>query len=537
MIIFGIGGSAHDFSSCIVQDGQIRIMVEEERITRDKHAVSLRSQFFRSKAYVMDYMKLNENDIDMFIGNDILRNHLIKLHFPEKTKLIGHHMSHIAGTYYTSGFPESALLCIDGGGSALKDNTVEVVSYGYAQNNDIQIIHKTTQDQSRGVYNSLGGLYEVFTTVCGFRVLEDGKTMGLSAYGKDTYYHELSKNVIIDSLGNVSMLKSANQLREYANELKKGKNEEQIFQINADLAYAGQRILEESVFQIMRILYEKTKSPRLCYSGGVALNSVLNGKIFKNTPFKEVYILPACNDAGTSIGAALYGYYNLAGYPYHGGKRLRSAYLGKIYDDYQIEKALDSQKDKIQWRKLETEELLNDAVRNLSDQKIIGWFQGRSEIGPRALGHRSILTDARDKDMKEKLNKRVKFRESFRPFAPVVPLEKAKDYFYMDRDESEFMLFVSRVRKECLEEIPSVMHIDQTARVQTLTEKENDLIYQLVMEFGKLTGTYVLLNTSFNVQGQPIVEKPKEAIDCFLSTQIDLLYMNRYKIEKVKTNE
>ena len=537
MIIFGIGGSAHDFSSCIVQDGKIRIMLEEERITRNKHALGFRSHFFRSKAYVMDNMKLHENDIDMFIGNDLIMSHLIKLHFPERTRLIRHHMSHIAGTYYSSGFSESALLCIDGSGSVLSDDAEEVITYGYAQNNDIRIMHQVTQDYKKNIYSSLGGLYEAFTVLCGFRVFEDGKTMGLSAYGKDTYYHELSKYVSIDSIGNLSMFQSPGQLKEYANELKKGKNEEQIFRIHADLAYAGQRILEESVFEIMRILYEKTKCSRLCYSGGVALNSVHNGKILKNTPFKEVYILPACNDAGTSIGAALYGYYNLAGNPYHGGKRLRSAYFGKSYDDSYIEKALKVQNGKIQWRKLERSELLKDAVKNLSEQKIVGWFQGRSEIGPRALGNRSILTDARDKNMKDKLNKRVKFREGFRPFAPVVPLEKAKDYFVMEHDESEFMLFVSQVREDRCDEIPSVIHIDQTARVQTLTANENDLIYQLVMEFGNETGTYVLINTSFNVQGQPIVEKPEEAIDCFLSTQIDVLYMNSYKIEKVKINE
>jgi carbamoyltransferase len=304
---------------------------------------------------------------------------------------------------------------------------------------------------------------------------------------------------------------------------------ELLFEEMANIAYAGQYHLEQILLACANFLYRKTKSKNLCIAGGVALNSVANYKILENTHFENIFIQPAAGDAGTSIGAALYGYYHIMDQPMPSTKEKFSPYLGKNYSKQSIEQAIGLYKEKLLIVK--PEHLFKETAKILSEGKIIGWFQGKSEIGPRALGNRSILADARNKDMKDSINSRIKHREAFRPFAPLVLENKQADYFSTDHP-SYYMLLVPYIHEAKRDEVPSITHVDGTGRVQTVSETMNPVLHDLLSAFYDLTGTPILLNTSFNDNGEPIVETPTDAIECFLNIDLDYLIMDDYILSK-----
>lgn len=546
MKILGIGGSDHDLSSCLLKDDDILITIEEERLSKEKHGSGVRSCTLNSVDYCLNEYNYNYEDMDMIITSDLFFPRLnSRKPFIDKMIKINHHLAHNACAYYLSGYDEAALLTIDGNGSIFAFESSETVTLGYANGKTLSTIDKAygaagvgSIDNTSANENSLGRFYSFFNTVCGFGFRDSGKLMGLSSYGEGNYVNEMRKfaKVEVDSKSHLNIqidLKSSG-LKDFLKYVFLKKTEEEKFKVKADIAYSAQYLLEEFIFIIMNHLYEKTKCKKLCYSGGVAYNSVINGKILKNTPFEQVFIPPAAGDSGIAIGAALYGYYHILDNPLKKRKQLKHAYTGRTYNEDNILHAFKKFKDFITYEKLGKEKVLEIAASCLKKGRIIGWFQGKSEIGPRALGNRSILADPRRKDMKDIINSKVKFRESFRPFAPVILREKVNEYFKTDFPDNPFMLYVSEVQEDKKEIIPAVTHVDGTARLQTIDDMTNEMYYKLIQKFYELTDVPVLLNTSFNTKGKPIVESPYDAIECYLDCDMDDLFIGDYQVTKIK---
>jgi carbamoyltransferase len=543
MVILGIGGSTHDFSYCLLKDGTIIGAIEEERVSREKHSKGVHSQALGGMKCLLKQHGLSYEDVDIFISNSLWYGHTEYPFFSNIIR-INHHLAHACSSYYNSGFDESALLVIDGSGDQFLGRKWSTISLGYASGKKPSIFEsvygtfKKASGDGTDIYdqatNSLGELYSSITCCCGFGRLNEGKTMGLAPYGSDRYVKEMEQFVKISLCNkNLDVKVNISDLNRWANEIVL---KDESFENKAALAYAGQAILEESVFHIMNVLYDKTKCKNLCYAGGTALNSVLNGKIKKKTPFENIYIFPAAGDAGTSFGAAQYAHYVLCNSPYQ-AKKMATCFLGGKYDDHDIETVLKKYENQIIVEYInDTHNMTKKAAELLNDGKIIGWFQGESEIGPRALGNRSILADPRNPYMKDIINSKIKFRESFRPFAPVVLKEQMKNYFITDFDDNPYMLYVAEVCADKKNMLGAVTHVDGSARLQTVTIEQNPLYYKVIDEFYKLTSVPVLLNTSLNTKGEPIVEKPEEAIRCLLESDLDGIFIHSYYIAKYIPN-
>lgn len=548
MIVLGVGGSIHDYAYCTVKDGRILCAVEEERISREKYGIGKKSLMARGKNYTLPVDDLgNKQKPDMIVTNSLMNSKFVETHFGTDCIKINHHMAHAASAYYPSQFDSCAILVSDARGSDIDADEFETISLYYAHNGQIDLLHRVTGREVKvskpffsktlhidEIYeNSLGDFYSILTRICGFGRGEDGKLMGLAPYGTNKY-RELLENCITYTDHGALSISYNNSFMESVQDLIENKQGEALFDVQKDLAYSAQEIFEDYTIKILQYLYQLTNCKNLCIAGGTGLNSVLNGKISDLTEFEHVYIQPAAGDAGTSIGAALYGYYNIANNKYEESSCIQSAYLGRNYLEEEISKSLHKYQDEIQWENYQDKSAMYyEAAKDIYNNKIVGWFQGGSEIGPRALGNRSILANACHKDMKDILNSRVKFRESFRPFAPSILNEYAKDYFKMNCDESLYMLKVFDVQPDKKDVIPSVVHVDGTARVQTVTKVSNSHYYNLISEFYKIAHVPVILNTSFNIKGEPIVETPEDAIKCFLSTNIDILYLDHFKVKKI----
>lgn len=462
---------------------------------------------------------------------------------------INHHMAHAASAYYTSGLYESAILVLDGLGEHVTTSQVETVTKAFGLKSTINVIDKKlgrlentiTRARSNQIMvntNSLGTLYEIVTRMCGFSLYQEGKTMGLAAYGTSTYEQYMMDCIKYES--NELRIDLRNIMDFISCTLSETKSD-MLFQVKADIAYAVQRVLEYYVIAFANELYEQTHSSNLCMAGGLALNSSCNGRLIRETKFKKIHIFPAAGDAGTAVGAALFGYYSIGGNEFYGDYKLRHVYFGKQYGHKEIEDTVKKYEQKIDWVECQKCEYVKSAVKELKAGSIIAWFDGGAEFGPRALGHRSILANPTIKEMKDIINSKVKFREAFRPFAPSVLKEYVDEFFEFPNAQSDFMLFVCRVRDDKKLVIPAVTHVDQSARIQTVTYEEQGIYYYLINEFYKQTGVPMLLNTSFNLKNQPIVETPEEAIVAFINSNIDVLYLNgvivRKKEEKNKNSE
>ncbi|MGE6575985.1 carbamoyltransferase family protein [Paenibacillus xylanexedens] len=548
MRVLGIGGSIHDYSVCLVEDGQITFSIEEERVTRVKHAFGLGPRLHRNLAsdYVLSAAGIQDGDVDLIIGNDFLNEVYYLKYKDREPHLINHHLAHAASTYYSSNFEEAAILVMDGGGSSFLLNDIlygETISFYRGHGKEITEIKKIKgkitknpkKDLDSAFEDSLGFLYSITSECIGFisskGFAEPGKTMGLAPYGTPTYIDRFGEFFSFTEEGDFRQTRQQqDQMAEFImNTLASSQSEQEQQQRKADFAYAAQYYTEKIIIALCNFLYQKTKCNRLCLAGGVALNSVANYKILQHTPFKEVFVIPATGDNGTAIGAAMYGYYHILNQSRNVSSELFNPYLGVAYDTNTVLNSLKKYEDKIKWK--EVENVYRDAARLLADGNIIGWFQGRSEIGPRALGNRSILADPRDKGMKDKINSKVKHREAFRPFAPIILEEKQSEYFSTTHP-SYYMLFVPEVLQSKRDEIPAVTHVDGTGRLQTVTRQLNMELYSVVEEFYRQTGTPVLLNTSFNDNGEPIVETPEDAICCFLNTGLDMLFIHNFLISR-----
>ncbi len=527
--ILGIGGSRHDFSFCYLENGIIISAIAEERLSREKNSLGPRSKMFRGINYCLSSKNLSIDDVDLIVTNDLCEcGSLAK---PQNSFLhniisINHHMAHASAAYYQSGFDKAACLVIDANGSLYNNGDIaETISYGIATNGKINLNNTVYSQVNQYETNSLGQLYLYITYQCGFCFGQEGKTMGLAAYGNDRFLSEMRNNI------NPSMNDYINaELVQCIQDIFKKYGSD--FQVKADIAYATQQILEENVFRIMNDLYNRFKCKNLCYAGGIALNSVLNGKIKDNTSFENVFVFPAAGDCGTSVGAALYGYHQIYQKPYIPNKKICNVYFGNTYSDDKILDQLSNYNDLIFFEKKSHKSIIKETAKDISDGKIIGWFQNGSEFGPRALGNRSILADPRDKDMKDILNKKIKFRETFRPFAPVIMEEYICKYIDTRFNDNPFMLYVGSVQDEVRHVIPSAIHIDGTARFQSISRDNNAILYELLQEFMKITGVPILINTSFNTKGMPIVENPSDALKCLLNSNLDKVVIHDYVIQK-----
>lgn len=557
---------SHDRSACLLKDGQIVVAIEEERLDRFKYSPGFifqqgRNEFVIQKVspmkaitYCLEAAGIGLDELDLIVTDKAEHNYAVdllrrELPIKDKSKIIAmpfpsHHLAHAYSVFYCSPFEESAIIVADNKGTRV-DNAAEAETLYYADHNGICEVLKRYR---AGKELSLGSMYDIVSKEIGFSmkirpeedrlqdrfsltnvITECGKTMGLAPYGEPRPEWDALIEDAPDQILSINANRLISALLRWTAEVsEEGKKYEQ--KIYQDLAFKVQEELEKGLMKLVHFAYEKTQCPNLCIVGGVALNSVANGRIVKESSFKNVFILPAANDGGNSIGCAMYGYHHILG-----GKAryvLESASLGKQYTEEEMSASIQKRSTQITFERKN----LTDVAELISEGKVVGWFQRGSEIGPRALGCRSILADARKADMLDHLNHHVKFREPFRPYAPAVLEEDYAEYFTIDRP-SPFMLIVCDVRPEKRKVIPATTHVDGTARIQTVNEKNNPKFYQLINEFKKLTGVPVILNTSFNLAGEPIVESPDDAIDCFIRSKIDYLYMGEYLISRIEGRE
>jgi carbamoyltransferase len=440
---------------------------------------------------------------------------------------VPHHKSHAASAFFASPFEEAAIVTID----AVGESITTAIHYG--NGNEIKTLKEIRFPHSLGLF------YSTITSYLGFRVLSDEyKVMGLAGWGKPIYLNKFKKLIKTKEDGsfnlNMKYFSYTNSEKMFSDELEKefGKErayEEQIVKRHMNIAASLQQITEDVILRIVKHAFELTKSENLCMSGGVALNSVANGKILMSKIFKNIFIQPAATDAGGALGAALYAYNKILD-----KKRkyvMKNAFLGPKFSNKEIKEFLESRN--IKFERLSEKEITKATAEVIAKNKIVGWFQDRMELGPRALGHRSILANPSNLRMKDILNKTVKQREWFRPFAPSMLLENVEDYFDFDID-MPFMIITLPVKKGKAREIISASHIDYTARPQTTIEKRENIYHKLIKEFDSLTGVPAIINTSFNLRSEPIVCSPQDAFNDFMKTRIDYLVLGNYLISKMR---
>jgi len=586
--ILGISAYYHDSAACLLRDGRIVAAAQEERFTRIKHDPSFPSRavsyclregglaagdldavafyekpFLKFERLLQTYLAFAPRGLRSFVTamplwirhklwmRDNIRKELGfagRIVFPE------HHESHAASAFFPSPFREAAFLTIDGVGEWT------TTSWGTGRGNGLEILAELQFP------HSLGLLYSAFTYYTGFKVNSgEYKVMGLAPYGEPKY-RDLILSELMDlkedgsfrlNMAYFDYCTGFTMTNGRFDRLFGGpprKPESPLTQRDMDIARSVQDVTEEVMLRMARTIHRETGMKNLCLAGGVALNCVGNGRILREGPFDSVWIQPAAGDAGGAVGAALFAWHQVLGNPrevQEPADRMRGAYLGPAWDRDSLLAYL--QKSGIAYTELSEAELPATVADLIASEKVIGWFQGRMEFGPRALGSRSILGDARSPRMQEVMNLKIKFRESFRPFAPTVLREKVSEYFELDR-ESPYMLLVAPVRKEICREmsdeerarfgldklhvvrscVPAVTHVDYSARVQTVDRDVNPLFYRTIEALHERHGCPLVINTSFNVRGEPIVCSPDDAYRCFMRTNMDFLVMGPFLLDKEK---
>ena len=590
MHILGISAYYHDSAAALVRDGEIVAAAQEERFTRKKHdhrfprhaaaycleaagieVGQLDSVVFYDKP-LQKFERLIETYLDyspsglrsylrampLWLGDKLwMRERIAEdLDFDGKVLFTEHHESHAASAFFPSPFDRAAILTIDGVGEWATS------SYGVGASNEIRLTAETHFP------HSLGLLYSAFTYYTGFRVNSgEYKVMGLAPYGEPTFVKKILDDLIdLRPDGSVRLnmkyfnfcqgLTMTNAAFDRLFGGPPRKPESRVTQREMDLARSVQEVTEEAMLRMARHIHQETRERNLCMAGGVALNCVGNGRLLREGPFENLWIQPAAGDAGGALGAALSVWHQYENQPRRApsGDAMRGSYLGPEFSNDEIEARLGSVGGR--YRRLQKTETARTAAQALADGKVVGWFQGRMEFGPRALGGRSILGDPRSTKMQSVMNLKIKYRESFRPFAPSVLRESVADYFEMDCD-SPYMLLVAPVHKglripmtseqeklfgiEKLNiprsSIPAVTHVDYSARVQTVRPEVNGAYYDLIAEFHRATGCPVVVNTSFNVRGEPIVCTPEDAYRCFMRTEMDVLVVGDCILEKSAQDE
>lgn len=553
-------GLSHDGSACLLKDGKICVAIEKERITRIKHDGNSDSEALQ---YCLDAEGITFDDVALVVQNANFHNFDrgnqsymgVPRIIPDNIEVvsISHHLAHAYSVVGTSPFNEMAVLVVDGCGSSMND-CLDLDGNNLAGNIDDDVKHIYFEKDSYYLYkngllksvckdfspfgsalrkydadvspnstkHSIGGLYLSLSQYV-FRGFEDpGKLMGLSPYGRPgVINHEAFKVEGGRVFVNYGWMQDFNTPRIQDKDLYDN------FQYYADIAYWIQTEIERALLYLVKSRAQLIDVDNLGYAGGVALNAVANRKLLDSGLFKDIYIQPAAADNGLSLGCAFYGWLEVLKKPKveHDG----STYFGRCYMTSEIEQAIASRASQISYSKPADAMFL--AAEHIANGKVVAWFEKGSEFGPRALGHRSILADPRNPEMRNFINQKIKFREDFRPFAPSVLAEKADIYFDLESD-SPYMVLVANVKPQWRERIPSVVHEDGSSRVQTVSESIAPNYYKLIRKFGDLTGIYMVLNTSLNKKGMPIAETPAEAISFFLESALDLLVIDEYVIQK-----
>ena len=581
MYILGINAYHPDSSACIINDGVLITAIEEERITRIKHwagfpILSIKHCLKEAniKLSDVDYISINRDPKvnlfkkflhilrympSLYLILDRLKfkkkyetlNKILKKDFSEdkfKGKIINieHHEAHLSSAFNVSPFKESCIISVDAFGD------FSSTAWGYGSNNNIKIENKIFFP------HSLGAFYSSITQFLGFNNYGDEyKIMGLAPYGKPTLVDKLEKILILKEDGTFKLnldyyvfhksfhnydfengeAKIGNL---YSNKIceilgkPRGKNDE-INQFHKDLAHSTQALYEKAFFNLLNKIYKIYKIENICIAGGCGMNSVANGKIKKFTPFKKVYIQPAAGDAGGALGAAYTTWHKIL--KKEKKFTMKHASWGNSYTNDQISLVIDKEKNRLENQSCEVSYFEKDNIltekiaKEISNGKVVGWFHGKMEWGPRALGNRSILADPRRLDMQEILNIKIKRRESFRPFAPSIMRDHVSDWFETD-DEVPFMMKVFQIKKDKRKIIPAVTHVDGSGRLQTVYKETNKRYYNLINNFYEITNVPLVLNTSFN-ENEPIICKPEEAIDCFLRTKMDVLVLENFIISRL----
>ncbi len=570
MYILGISCYYHDSSASLIKDGAVVAAALEERFTRVKHDTTFP---INAVQFCLKSQNITINDVS-YIGfyekpflkfERVLSQHLEMFPFSFKTFLsslpswlneklrvvkaikkklkykgdilfVEHHLAHAASSFLVSPFKKAAVLTTDGVGEWT------TTSYGIAEGNEIKLLKQIKFP------HSLGLLYSTITAYLGFSVNNsEYKVMGLAPTGsmdreKNPYYAKL-KNVIDVKDDGSYALNMSYFIYHYADRMPSAKlcklldgpirkSESEVTQRHKNIAAALQMVLEDTLTKILNNLYGVTKCSNLVLAGGVALNCVYNGKILSKTPFKNLWIQPNASDGGTSIGVASYIYHTILDNPRNFIQK--TDYLGPEYSDDEIKSFLDA--NSINYFEFkDNKEMIKATAKLIFDNIVIGWMQGKMEFGPRALGTRSILSNPCNTNMQEILNVKVKHREKFRPFAPVVCEDDALKYFDCDEpipEPTDFMLMVYPIKQKWRKKLPAVTHVDGSGRLQTVRRAQNPLYYDLIKEFGKLSGIPILINTSFNIRGEPIVCSPFDAYKCMMGTGIDYLIIGKFLVKR-----
>jgi len=565
MNILGISAFYHDSAAALLCDGKLVAAAHEERFTRKRHDPDLPKQ---ATKYCLEAAGIGVGDLDYVVFYDkpmiklerILLTYLAtfprslpsftkaipvwlkeklwvpnqirqKLGYQGEVLFAEHHQSHAASAFLPSPFEEAAILTCDGVGEWA------TTTQGVGRGDSFELIREIRFP------HSLGLLYSAFTYYLGFKVNSaEYKVMGAAPYGKPKYVSKILEELVDlrdDGSFKLDMkyfafdygLTMTNQRFAKLFGHPRRESESKMEEFHWDMAASVQHVTEEIVLRIVRDLHKNTGMKNLCMAGGVALNCVANGRIVREGPFERLWVQPAAGDAGGALGAALFAYHSVLGKPR--AFRMDHAFWGPAYSDEAIRAYLDARGAR--YRTLPRDEMIRETARQLNaEQAVVGWFQGRMEWGPRSLGSRSILADARNRENWQRVNLKIKFRESFRPFAPAVLAEKASAWFEIDR-ESPYMLLVCQVRPG--REIPAVTHVDGSARIQTVTRDAHPEFYDLIHEFDRQTGCPVIINTSFNVRGEPIVCSPDDAYRCFMRTNMDLLVLGNQILLKAEQPE
>lgn len=584
MYVLGINGFHGDSSACLVRDGRLVAAAEEERFTRIKHWAGFPAraiQYCLGEAKIgiedVEHVAINQ-DSSAHLGRKLLyaararpslhtiaqrlqsrrrrasiEEHLLRCFpgatFKGRVHHVEHHLCHLASAYYASPFQAAAVVSVDGFG--------DFASCAWGVGRDGAL---TMREQ---VYfpNSLGIFYQALTQYLGFLHYGDEyKVMGLAPYGEPRFVEHLSPLVRLQPGGSFEL--DLKYFRHHADQVSyqwdngtpdisalfsdnleellgpKRASGEPLSQRHKDIARSVQQVYENAFFHLLNAAQRETGLTQLALAGGCAMNSVANGKVYKNTSFTRLYVQSAAGDAGGALGAAFRVAYDVAGQRDEDTPNfvMDHAYWGPSFPDSAIRQVLDEKSNElaaqkcVRFQSSNPQELCRRTATAIADGKVVGWFQGRMEWGPRALGNRSILGDPRRSDMKDILNLKIKRRESFRPFAPSVLREAVADWFETD-DDVPFMMQVYLIRPERRSAVPAITHVDGTGRLQTVSRESNSLYYDLISEFRNLTGVPMVLNTSFN-ENEPVVCQPSEALDCFLRTRMDLLVMGTWCVER-----
>jgi carbamoyltransferase len=537
-LVLGLGGSDHDFSAAIVEWGEIKVAIEDERLHRVKRgSVDWDAQPARDAAhYCLEAEDVRLDQLAGIFCCDDLERPTSWLDWSQVT-FVNHHAAHAASSYFTSPHRRAALLVIDGHGSPLAEDgdhlQVETISVGWAEENSLTIAPLQTGKQRRSsnswrhvCENSIGWFYSIVTQALGFERTGQGKAMGLAAYGTPELLTPLREFVDISRDGRFRFDAYGGISRWLKGQLENPKS----MQVRADIAYAAQEIFVEAIVAAAAEAHRQAPSETLCFAGGCALNTLANSRILAETPFSEVSVFPAAGDNGLSVGAAMYGAHCVLGQPRSepaANWRARRVYTGRSYGSEEIAAVLRP----APVASSSPPDLATAAAEVLVAGETLAVCRGGSEIGPRALGNRSLLALPSPASMRDHVNLRVKERESFRPLAPVVPIEHVNTYFE-GVEESPFMLLVAKVRAEMRDLLPATTHIDGTARVQTVRAEDNPFLYRLLELTGEATGVPVLLNTSLNFPGKPIVETPADALELFTRRPIDAMVLGDQIVRK-----